>query len=209
VFDALEGKYLARAKYEAAADFEALRLPDFMSLAGIARKLPKDFATLDADKFDQAVGKARDKAAAATTAHSTITDLIDAFGAKSKQEWLFTTKLEEIGTARRDYTRVLLGAGGKDREAKKAKYDAAEARADELLPVSTYRASVLKSLNPLLDSGAQILVGMENHFVKLDALDETTVQIDDPGYGTLKNARLTWKQARDFGMFKTFWSVTA
>ena len=209
IFDALEGKYLARAQYEAAADFEALRLPDFMSLAGIARKMPKDAAGLDADAFDRAVSKARDKAAASTTAHATITDLLSAFGGQPKDHWLLTSKLETIGTARRDYTRILLGAGGKDRDEKKAKYDAMEEEADKLLPVSQYRAAVLKQVNPLLDAGAQILVGMENHFVRLDALDETTLQIDDPGYGTLKNARLTWKQARDFGMFKTFWSVTA
>jgi hypothetical protein len=206
VFDALEGKYLARAQYEAAADFEALRLPDFMSLVGIARKLPKGAADLDADKFDAAVSKAREKAAAATTAHSTITDVLTAFGTTPVQGWISTAKLEKIGTARRDYTRVLLGANNKDREAKKAKYDALDA--DAILTVKAYRQSVLKQINPLLDAGAQILVGMENHFVRLDAMDEDTVQIDDPGYGSLKNARLTWQQARDFGMFKSYWSVT-
>jgi hypothetical protein len=207
VFDALAGKYLARAQYEAAADFEALRLPDFMSLVGIARKLPKGAAELDADKFDAAVSKAREQAAKATTAHSTITDVLTAFGTTPVQGWISTAKLEQIGSARRDYTRILLGAGNKDREAKKAKYDALDA--DAILGVGTYRKAVLKEIAPLLDSGAQILVGMENHFVRLDAIGEDGLQIDDPGYGTLRNARLTWQQARDMGMFKTYWSVTA
>jgi hypothetical protein len=209
IFDALEGKYLARAHYEAAGDFEALRLPDFIALVGIARKMPKDAAQLDANKFDQAVSKARAAAASATTSHETMTTLMEAFGAHSVQGWIHYGKLEKIGTARRDYTRILLGTGGKDRDAKKAKYDAMEDKADEMLPVKTYRSSVLAEINPLLDAGAQILVGMENHFVRLDALGEEAVQIDDPGYATLKNARLTWKQARDFGMFKSYWSVTA
>ena len=207
IFDALEGKYLARSKYEAAADFEALRLPDYMSLIGIARKMPKDAAGLDAGKFDQAVSKARDKAAAATTAHSTITDVLTAFGTVPQQAWISTGKLETIGTARRDYTRAMLGAGVKDKEAAKAKYEALDA--DAILTVGAYKKSVLKAISPLLDAGAQILVGMENHFVRLDAMGDDAVQIDDPGYGTLKNARLTWQQARDFGMFKTYWSVTA
>jgi hypothetical protein len=209
IFEALEGKYLARAHYEAAADFEALRLPDFMALVGIARKMPKDAMTFSPDKFDNAVSKARAAAASATTSHETMTTLMTTFGANSVQGWIHYGKLEKIGTARRDYTRILLGTGGKDRDAKKAKYDAMEDKADEMLPVKVYRQSVLTEINPLLDAGAQILVGMENHFVRLDALGEEAVQIDDPGYGTLKNARLTWKQARDFGMFKSYWSVTA
>lgn len=207
IFDALEGKYLARAKYEAAADFEALRLPDFMSLIGIARQMPKDAAEMDADKFDKAVSKARDKAAGATTAHKTITDVLTAFGTVPEQGWISTGKLETIGTARRDYTRAMLGAGVKDKEAAKAKYEALDA--DAILTVGAYKKSVLKAISPLLDAGAQILVGMENHFIRLDAMGDDAVQIDDPGYGTLKNARLTWQQARDFGMFKTYWSVTA
>jgi hypothetical protein len=207
VFDALEGKYLARAQYEAAADFEALRLPDYIALLGIARKLPQDAAEMDANKFDAAVSKAREKAAAVTTAHSTITDILVAFGTQPVQGWISTGKLETIGSARAAYTRILLGAGNKDREAKKAKYEALDA--DSVLSVSSYKSSVLKQIRPLLDSGAQIMVGMENHFVKLESLDADVVKIDDPGYGTLKNARLTWQQARDFGMFKTFWSVTA
>lgn len=207
IFDALEGKYLARSKYEAAADFEALRLPDFMSLVGIARQMPKDAAELDADKFDKAVSKARDKAAAATTAHKTITDMLTAFGTQPEQGWISTGKLETIGTARRDYTRAMLGAGVKDKEAAKAKYEALDA--DAILTVGAYKKSVLKAISPLLDAGAQIVVGMENHFIRLDAMGDDAVQIDDPGYGTLKNARLTWQQARDFGMFKTYWSVTA
>ncbi len=207
IFDALEGKYLKRKFYESAADFEALRLPDFMALVGIARKLPKGALDMDAAKFDKAVEKARKKAADSTTAHATMTDLLEVFGATVVKGGVHASALGKIGDARRDYTRILLGAGNKDREAKKAKYDALDA--DALLKVSTYRNSVLKAVNPLLDTGAQILVGMESHFVRLDAMDEDRVQIDDPGYASLKNARLTWQQARDFGMFKGFWSVTA
>ena len=207
IFEALEGKYLARDQYESAGDFEALRMPDFMALVGIARKMPKDAAGLSPKKFDEAVGRARDNAAKATTAHATMVDLLEAFGTTVAKNGVHAAALGTIGEARRDYTRVLLGANYKDREKKKAKYDALDA--DALLSVSKYRASVLKAVNPLLDSGAQILVGMENHFVRLDAMDEDSVQIDDPGYGTLKNARLTWQQSRDFGMFKGFWSVTA
>ncbi|HYO88272.1 MAG TPA: hypothetical protein VER79_06460 [Candidatus Limnocylindrales bacterium] len=207
IFDALEGKFLKRKFYESAADFEALRLPDFMALVGIARKMPKGASDLNAGAFDKAVGKARNKAADSTIAHATMTTLLEVFGATVTKGGVHANALGKIGDARRDYTRILLGAGNEDREAKKAKYEALDA--DALLKVSTYRNSVLKAVNPLLDTGAQILVGMESHFVRRDALDEDAVQIDDPGYASLKNARLTWQQARDFGMFKGFWSVTA
>lgn len=207
IFEALEGKYLSRKFYEAAADFEALRLPDFMALIGIARKMPRGAADYDDKKFDKAVSSARGKAATATTAHATMVDLLETFGATVVKSGVHASALGQIGEARRDYTRILLGTGGDEREKKKAKYEAMDA--DKLLKVSTYRNSVLKAVNPLLDTGAQILVGMENHFVRLDALDEDAVQVDDPGYAILKNARLTWQQARDLGMFKGFWSVTA
>jgi hypothetical protein len=81
-------------------------------------------------------------------------------------------------------------------------------KADELLPVDTYREAVLKKINPLLDKGAQILVGMENHFVRLDALDQEDIQVDDPGERGFKNLSVKWEEARNLGYFKGFWEIT-
>jgi hypothetical protein len=81
-------------------------------------------------------------------------------------------------------------------------------QADELLPVDDYRQAVLKKVNPLLDKGAQILVGMEEHFVRLDGLDQDTIQVDDPGEKGFKNLQVTWEQARNLGYFKGFWEIS-
>jgi hypothetical protein len=81
-------------------------------------------------------------------------------------------------------------------------------KADELLPVDNYRQAVLKKINPLLDKGAQILVGMQMHFVRLDGLDQERIQVDDPGEKGFKNLQVTWEQARNLGYFKTFWEIT-
>ncbi|MGB3691929.1 MAG: hypothetical protein WA999_04330, partial [Spirulinaceae cyanobacterium] len=89
------------------------------------------------------------------------------------------------------------------------KYDQLnQEKAEELLPANTYRDAVLKKINPLLDGGAQILVGMEGHFLRLDGLDENTVQVDDPGEKGFKDLQVTWEQARGFGYFKGFWAIT-
>ena len=60
----------------------------------------------------------------------------------------------------------------------------------------------------MLDSGAQVLVGMRNHFARLDAADEYGIMVDDPGERGFKNLRVTWEEARDMGYFKGFWKVT-
>jgi hypothetical protein len=44
--------------------------------------------------------------------------------------------------------------------------------------------------------------------VRLDAVDDEHIQVDDPGRKNFKNLTVTWEQARDLGYFKTFWTVT-
>lgn len=241
IFAALEGKYKEFKGGKAMADFDTLRLPDFLALVGIERQLPADAAATDGEAFTKAVAKARKKAAAATTAHATMMYLLDQLGASHERHSVHTSALDKIGEARRGVTRMRLA--GQNPEKYRAIYDQIQALgtpeertaafkqlksaeqkaykalwsadqlsaadADALLSVDTYRSSVLRKMNPLLDAGAQILVGMENHFVRLDALDQEAVQVDDPGQGSFKNVRMTWAQARDQGMFKVFWSVSA
>ncbi|MEQ9237161.1 hypothetical protein [Coleofasciculus sp. E2-BRE-01] len=49
---------------------------------------------------------------------------------------------------------------------------------------------------------------MENHFVRLDALDQDVIQVDDPGERGFKNLQVTWEEARNLGYFKGFWEIT-
>jgi hypothetical protein len=204
IFDHLEGKYKKRKFYDAVSDFDSLRLPDFMTLIAISYRMPKGSDTLSDEAFNEALKTARQQAANKTVKHNVITSLVKAFDAKTEQHKIYPKQLEKIGSARRNYIRKVL-LGEKIPSKVKKKYESV--KADELLPVETYREAVLAEVNPLLDSGAQILVGMENHFVRLDALDEDTVMVDDPGFADLKNVRVTWEQARDMGFFKVFWAV--
>jgi hypothetical protein len=239
VFDALEGKYKIRQEYDAASDFDALRLPDFMALVGIARHI-QSADSLTGDEFIKAVSKARKTAAAKTTSHATMMYLIEQFGASHKYHSVHSSKLDTIGTAQKMYTKAQLrgqnpeewrdlynqieALGSKEEKAKayeklsktdKKRYETLwnyeqfnKEQADELLPVDDYRQAVLKKVNPLLDKGAQILVGMEEHFVRLDGLDQDTIQVDDPGEKGFKNLQVTWEQARNLGYFKSFWEIS-
>ncbi|MEW6492427.1 MAG: hypothetical protein AB1589_07940 [Cyanobacteriota bacterium] len=234
IFNALEGKYKQRKLYEEATDFDTLRLPDFMALVGIARWMPKGLESLSDEEFVNAVSKARQTAANKTTHHETMMYLIEQFGCSHKKHSVHSSELNQIGEAQKDYTKAVLRNQNPEEwrdlynevEAKEKSFDKLnkndkkryqtlwkyeqfnKEKADELLPVDTYREAVLKKVNPLLDKGAQILVGMEQHFIRLDALDQDTVQVDDPGERGFKNLRVTWEQARNLGYFKGFWEIT-
>ena len=67
IFNALEGKYKERQKYDTATDFNALRLPDFMALVGIARLMPEGSESLADDQFIKVVSEKRKEAAEKTT----------------------------------------------------------------------------------------------------------------------------------------------
>jgi len=234
IFNALEGKYKERKKYDAATDFDTLRLPDFMALIGIARGMPDTLESLSDEEFVNAVSKARQTAASKTIDHATMMYLIKQFGGSPQSNSISSSDLDKIGGAQKDYTKAKLR--GQNPEEWRELYNEVEAgkksfkelskseqkgyqtlwkyeqfnteEADKLLSVDNYRKAVLDKVNPLLNKGSQILVGMENHFVRLDALDQDTIQVDDPGEKGFKNLQVTWEQGRNLGYFKIFWEIT-
>ncbi len=243
IFAALEGKYKERKLYDPAADFDSLRLPDFMALVGIAKHMSGGGEAND-ETFVAAVSEARKKAANKTTHHATMMYLIEQFGGQHKKYSVYAKELDQIGGAQKVYTKAQLRGENPEKGRKRyneinedlQQYSEGEERdkafkkleksdqkiykilwqydqlnqekAEVLLPVDTYREAVFKKVNPLLDSGAQILVGMEGHFLRLDGLDENTIQVDDPGEKGFKDLQVTWEQARSFGYFKGFWAIT-
>lgn len=205
IFKLLEGKYKARKSYDAVSEFDALRLPDFMTLVAISFQMPDGAAGLDDDKFTEALKTARQEAANQTTLHSIMIRLIKAFSAKTENGQLHLSELQKIGTARRGYLwKQFRNQKITDKDQKK--YDSVDA--DALLDVDTYRQAVQEKVNPILDSGGQVLVAMENHFVRLDAMGDEHVMVDDPGDRGFKNLVVTWEQARDLGFFQRYWKVT-
>jgi hypothetical protein len=198
------------------------------------RKIYIDSLTDTDSEFVKEVSQARKDAAETTTHHQSMMFLIEQFGGKTEPHYVFRKELETIGTAQKAYTKAELrgenpeewrelynevksGTKSLDKLNKtdKKRYYIIEdyekfnkQKADELLSVDDYREAVLKKVNPLLDKGAQILVGMERHFVRLDALDQDTIQVDDPGEKGFKDLQVTWEQARNLGYFKNFWAIT-
>ena len=161
--------------------------------------------------------------------------LIEQFGCSHKKYNVKSSELDKIGTAQKDYTKAILR--NQNPEAWRELYNQVESgeksfeelsekdqkryqtlwkyeqfnqeKADALLSVDDYRQAVMTKVNPLLDQGYQILVGMENHFVRLDMLDQNHVQVDDPGEKGFKNLQVSWEKARNLGYFKGFWAIKA
>lgn len=191
-------------------------------------------ATSDPDGFADKVTKARTKAASVNTSHAVIKFLPKLFGAQVETKYgKYHDKLEDIGSLNRYGQK-----GGDIAKARKYLEDHAKeddpvrktgdykfvARMvklhddlggmasedwDDNLSVDSYRKSALPAMRTLIDSGAQVIVGMENHFVRLQAVSEDAVIVDDPGSGTKKNLKTDWREARDKGYFKMYWVVTA
>lgn len=78
------------------------------------------------------------------------------------------------------------------------------AKVEAALPIAQYRQSVLPVMQEALGSGKQVIVNLHNHFVKLQALDESMVVVHDPGGTERGNKQVTWEQARELGYFKRY-----
>ncbi|MBE9129619.1 MULTISPECIES: hypothetical protein [unclassified Coleofasciculus] len=85
-------------------------------------------------------------------------------------------------------------------------YQATEspAKMNEILPLASYKASVLSPMSNLLGSGKQVIVNLHNHFVRLEAINEENIVVDDPGSRTKKNMDISWEDARALGYFKRY-----
>jgi hypothetical protein len=84
---------------------------------------------------------------------------------------------------------------------------ASEATMEQAVPLALYKASVLGPLRKVLAEGKQVIVSQHNHFVRLEAIDDREIVIDDPGWRTRKNQRLTWAEARAIGLFLRYMVV--
>jgi hypothetical protein len=93
-------------------------------------------------------------------------------------------------------------------------YEAVETpeKMEALLPVDDYKQDILARLTPAMQAGHQVIVNLENHFVRLQSLSEEGVVFDDPastvnstgGRNAGENSKLTWEQARAHGYFKNY-----
>jgi len=75
---------------------------------------------------------------------------------------------------------------------------------EELVPVDDYKASIIPTMQMAIDSGNQVMVNLDNHFVRLQSADEEGIIIDDPGNRWGENTRIIWEQARKSGYFQHY-----
>ncbi|HEX5143941.1 MAG TPA: hypothetical protein VFW21_08740 [Mycobacterium sp.] len=69
------------------------------------------------------------------------------------------------------------------------------------LPLERYKETVIHGIMPEVDAGNQVVVGLYNHFVRLQSLDDDHIVVDDPGRSTRANLKITWEEARAMGYF--------
>lgn len=75
---------------------------------------------------------------------------------------------------------------------------------EELVPVDDYKASVIPTMQTAINNGNQVMVNLENHFVRLQSVAEDGFTIDDPGNTYGENNKITWEEGRKNGYFKHY-----
>jgi hypothetical protein len=79
-----------------------------------------------------------------------------------------------------------------------------EALVEEALPLSVYKMAFIPLMQDLLGSGAQVIVIIHNHFVKLQAISEENIIVHDPAGWGKANTVVSWETARELGYFKRY-----
>jgi hypothetical protein len=200
-----------------------LRLSDFMQLAAIAEVLtstrPKAAQLTAAAKT--AWGKILSiyvlgdlaKRFGATTAVTPFTlDPGRTFKERDKEAGQFKAwagkhrgKVEKLV----DLRNQMEAAEGDKREALETKYhkqySALQAAfgddAEQAVALESYRSAVVTQIGPELERGAQVEVALAGHYVRLQAIHDDDVMVDDPAQQARTNRKVTWEDARAMGYF--------
>lgn len=75
---------------------------------------------------------------------------------------------------------------------------------EEVIPVEEYKASVISTMEAAISAGNQVMLGLENHFVRLQSVSDDGFVIDDPGSRTGEDNLITWEHGRKYGYFKHY-----
>ncbi|MEZ4359872.1 MAG: hypothetical protein R3B48_06800 [Kofleriaceae bacterium] len=199
-----------------------LRLPDFLELAAIARNMK---GATDDDAVKAGAKSAWDD----ILKWGFLQDLASDFSVKAKIKMFDASGIKDSRKAgtKADHRR-LRGLGDKNRKAvekflnarntaaaKGSKqnlaaveklrpaYDAAirDDGIDDQVSLTAYRDHLMKEVGSDLDSGKAVIVGLASHFVKLQALDEDHVIVDDPARDSRASSTLSYAEARAMGYF--------
>jgi hypothetical protein len=67
--------------------------------------------------------------------------------------------------------------------------------------LAAYKQAVLTQIAPELEGGAQVEVSIAGHYVRLQAIHDDHLVIDDPARAARANRKVTWEEARAMGYF--------
>lgn len=70
------------------------------------------------------------------------------------------------------------------------------------VPLEAYRNYVTTEIGPELDAGSQVVVYLRGHYVRLQAVHDDHVVVDDPGRSSRANRTVTYEEARAMAYFK-------
>ncbi len=211
--------HVSNAKHQVQGDkLQGLRLPDFLQLAAIA----ECGSITSADQVLPAAAKAWDNILGMWF----LRQLAGKFGVsgQSKDFTLDPNKAEKeqdkdlsalsgFGKKHRSDVEALVDARNKAEasgsEKDQAKYEKllkAEQKAmdgDGKLPIEAYKQAITSQVGADLDSGAAIVVLISGHYVRLQAIHDDHVVVDDPGRSSRANRKVLWEEARAMGYFKS------
>lgn len=197
----------------AGIDFDHSRLADFMELVAVIECLGNV-----RNPTDEAINAARMKAlgtGGATGWVASGTEPLKALYAR------FGIKTEVITSPDSDALRALgkakfAGVWGTidarqkaERKGKSTNEDVVEAghempgvAADEAkIHMEGYKHWAMTTFGPILDAGHPVSVGQYNHWMRLQAITDDFVIVDDPGGGSRTNRKTAWEEARAEGLF--------
>ena len=197
-----------------------MRLPDFLELAAIALAMPNgtDESAVKAgakEAWDGILAWGNLQTLATQFGVSASIEYLDVSGtAKSKKKHTDSKALRAHGQKHRPDVEKYLNAhiAAEESGSKKSKdkedslrpaYEAAVSNddLDATVSIDAYREYVQKKVGAELDSGAAVIVGLANHFVKLQAIADDHIVVNDPARASRQGTVLSYEEARAMGYF--------
>lgn len=197
-----------------------MRLPDFLELAAIALAMPNgtDESAVKAgakEAWDGILAWGNLQTLATQFGVSASIEYLDVSGtAKSRKKHTDSKALRAHGKKHRPDVEKYLNAHiaaeesgskkSKDKEdALRPAYEAAVSNddLDATVSIDAYREYVQKKVGAELDSGAAVIVGLANHFVKLQAIADDHIVVNDPARASRQGTVLSYEEARAMGYF--------
>lgn len=190
-----------------------LRLPDFLQFVAIAE--------CASGTSDSAILEGAQEAWNKILSIYFLENLANKFGVSGDIKSFTTTPgkkkegfaaLDKFGAANRKDAEALTDARNKAEasgsEKDKAAYEKLLAKEQDImngngkLDIDDYKAAVIAEVGADLDSGAAVVVAITRHYVRLQAIHDDHVVVDDPGQAHRANRKVLWEEARAMGYFK-------